>query len=207
MQQVKIQNLSFLEEDEIFLLPEDAHQIRSQFVSSNEENSLISSEREEQKEKIANFNNPESEGGPQKEAEEVIQEAVQESIPLQGNFTKGILIVHEEEKLNAEIMDMLVKMITACGHSMNEVGLVSSLTLENRSMEEFQALNAHVVIKFGRIKHPINQFSFGTYEIQSEGETEYLFADALSSIAEDKSLKRKLWSALQLLFNLSPSNS
>lgn len=203
MQQVKIQDLSFLEEDEIFLLPEDAHQIRSQFVSSNEEDSLISSEREEQKEEIANFKNPESERGSQKEAEEVIQEP----IPLQGSFTKGILIVHEEEKLNAEIMDMLVKMITACGHSMNEVGLVSSLTLENRSMEEFQALNAHVVIKFGRIKHPINQFSFGTYEIQSEGETEYLFADALSSIAEDKSLKRKLWSALQLLFNLSPSNS
>ena len=203
MQQVKIQDLSFLEEDEIFLLPEDAHQIRSQFVSSNEEDSLISSEREEQKEEIANFKNPESERGPQKEAEEVIQEP----IPLQGSLTKGILIVHEEEKLNAEIMDMLVKMITACGHSMNEVGLVSSLTLENRSMEEFQALNAHVVIKFGRIKHPINQFSFGAYEIQSEGETEYLFADALSSIAEDKSLKRKLWSALQLLFNLSTSNS
>ena len=207
MQQVKIQDISFLEEDEIFLLPEDAHQIRSQFASSNEENSLISSESEEQKEAIVDYKNPEPERELQNEAEDVILEAVREPIPLQGNFTKGILIVHEEEKLNAEIMDMLVKMITACGHSMNEVGLVSSLTLENRSMEEFQALNAHVVIKFGRIKHPIHQFSFGAYEIQSEGETEYLFADALTSIAEDKSLKRKLWSALQLLFNLSTSNS
>ena len=100
-------------------------------------------------------------------------------------------------------MDMLVKMLNACGHSMSEVGLLAAENLENRSLEEFKALNAHVVLKFGRIKHPINQLPINSYEIHTEEETEYLFADALTSIAEDKGLKRQLWGALQLLFNLS----
>ena len=126
-----------------------------------------------------------------------------EPLIVQGNFTKGILILHEETKLNEEVMDMLVKMLNACGHSMNEVGMLSSEKIQNSSMEDFQGLNAHVVLKFGRIKHPVNNLPFAAYDIHTEGETEYLFADALSSIAEDKQLKRKLWTALQLLFNLS----
>jgi hypothetical protein len=126
-----------------------------------------------------------------------------EPLIVQGNFTKGILILHEETKLNEEVMDMLVKMLNACGHSMNEVGMLSSEKIQNSSMEDFQGLNAHVVLKFGRIKHPVNHLPFAAYDIHTEGETEYLFADALSTIAEDKQLKRKLWTALQLLFNLS----
>ena len=135
--------------------------------------------------------------------QEINLEAVEEPIPIKGNFSKGILVIHEEANLNAEVMDMLVKMLNACGHSMSEVGLLAAETLENRSLEEFKALNAHVVLKFGRIKHPINQLPINSYEIHTEEETEYLFADALSSIAEDKGLKRQLWGALQLLFNLS----
>jgi len=98
---------------------------------------------------------------------------------------------------------MLVKMLNACGYSMSEVGLVASEILASRNMEDFQNLNGHVVLKFGRIKHPIQQLPFSKYEIHVENETEYLFADALSTIAEDKTLKRQLWGALQLLFNLS----
>jgi hypothetical protein len=112
-------------------------------------------------------------------------------------------VIHEETNLNPEVMDMLVKMLNACGHSMSEVGLLSAENLENRSMEDFKALNAHVVLKFGRIKHPINHLPISSYEIHTEEETEYLFADALTSISEDKGLKRQLWAALQLLFNLS----
>ena len=130
-------------------------------------------------------------------------ESVEEPIPIKGNFSKGILVIHEETNLNTEVMDMLVKMLNACGHSMSEVGLLAAENLENRSLEEFKALNAHVVLKFGRIKHPINQLPINSYEIHTEEETEYLFADALTSIAEDKGLKRQLWGTLQLLFNLS----
>ena len=135
--------------------------------------------------------------------QEINLEAVEEPIPIKGNFSKGILVIHEEANLNAEVMDMLVKMLNACGHSMSEVGLLAAENLENRSLEEFKALNAHVVLKFGRIKHPINQLPINSYEIHTEEETEYLFADALTSISEDKGLKRQLWGALQLLFNLS----
>ena len=135
--------------------------------------------------------------------QEIKLEAVEEPIPIRGNFSKGILVIHEEANLNAEVMDMLVKMLNACGHSMSEVGLLAAENLENRSMEDFKALNAHVVLKFGRIKHPINQLPISSYEIHTEEETEYLFADALTSISEDKGLKRQLWGALQLLFNLS----
>lgn len=130
-------------------------------------------------------------------------EPIEEAIPIKGNFSKGILVIHEEANLNAEVMDMLVKMLNACGHSMSEVGLLAAENLENRSLEEFKALNAHIVLKFGRIKHPINQLPINSYEIHTEEDTEYLFADALSSISEDKGLKRQLWGALQLLFNLS----
>jgi hypothetical protein len=70
-------------------------------------------------------------------------------------------------------------------------------------MEEFQALNAHVVLKFGKIKHPINALFDQLYEIHSDDETEFLFADSLSSIFEDKKLKVKLWNSLQILFNLT----
>jgi hypothetical protein len=135
--------------------------------------------------------------------QEIKLEPVEEPIPIKGNFSKGILVIHEEANLNAEVMDMLVKMLNACGHSMSEVGLLAAENLENRSLEEFKALNAHVVLKFGRIKHPINQLPINPYEIHTEEETEYLFADALTSISEDKGLKRQLWGALQLLFNLS----
>jgi hypothetical protein len=135
--------------------------------------------------------------------QEIKLESVEEPILFKGNFSKGILVIHEEANLNAEVMDMLVKMLNACGHSMSEVGLLAAENLENRSLEEFKALNAHVVLKFGRIKHPINQLPISSYEIHTEEETEYLFADALTSISEDKGLKRQLWGALQLLFNLS----
>jgi hypothetical protein len=135
--------------------------------------------------------------------QETKMESVEEPIPIKGNFSKGILVIHEETNLNPEVMDMLVKMLNACGHSMSEVGLLAAENLENRSMEDFKALNAHVVLKFGRIKHPINQLPISSYEILTEEETEYLFADALTSISEDKGLKRQLWTALQLLFNLS----
>jgi hypothetical protein len=133
-----------------------------------------------------------------------VEELVVEPIPIRGNFSRGVLILHEEDTLADDVMEMLVKMIKACGHSMTEVGMVTSSALEDRSMEEFQNLNAHTVLKFGRIKHPINAIPARPYEVYSDKETEYLFADSLSEISEDKNLKVKLWTSLQVLFNLSP---
>lgn len=127
----------------------------------------------------------------------------EEPIPVLGNFEKGVLILIEEIILRPEVMDMLVKMLNAVGHSMNEVGLIHSNTLEKRSLRELQSLNAQTVLKFGRLSHPINAIPATPYEVHMEGEVQYLFADALSAISEDNLLKKKLWSALQILFNIS----
>ena len=117
------------------------------------------------------------------EEKAIVAEIKAEPIQVRGNFEKGVLILHEEESLKPEVMDMLVKMINAVGHSMNEVGLLNSTSLEGRTMEDFKNLNAHTVLKFGRIKHPVNSNLTAMYEVYSEDETEYLSADALSVIA------------------------
>ncbi|MFN3996514.1 hypothetical protein [Algoriphagus sp.] len=175
MENNSIQELQSLLTEEIYLIPEDREAILAQL------------------------------SGKSGIAQEVTNnEPIIEPIPIRGNFTKGILILHEEDVLQSEVMDMLVNMIKAVGHSMNEVGMVSSEVLEGRSMEEFYSINAHIVLKFGRIKHPINALFDQFYEVHSESETEFLFADSLSQIFEDKKLKVKLWTSLQVLFNLTP---
>ena len=199
MENDSLESLSAFLEEPIFLLEEDQKSIAaalqvsigSEIAPAEVRNTSISS-----RENVATDTLRPTD-------QEINLETVEEPIPIKGNFSKGILVIHEEANLNAEVMDMLVKMLNACGHSMSEVGLLAAENLENRSLEEFKALNAHVVLKFGRIKHPINQLPINSYEIHTEEETEYLFADALTSIAEDKGLKRQLWGALQLLFNLS----
>ena len=133
----------------------------------------------------------------------IIEELKEEPIPVLGNFEKGVLILIEEDSLRPEVMEMLVKMLNAVGHSMNEVGLIHSHTLDMRSMKDLKNLNAHTILKFGRIQHPINSVPANQYEVYSEEDVQYLFADALTSISEDNSLKKKLWGALQILFNIS----
>ena len=197
MENDSLESLSAFLEEPIFLLEEDQKSIAAALqvpVGSEAALAEVLTTSISSKENVATDTPTD---------QEIKLEAVEEPIPIKGNFSKGILVIHEEANLNAEVMDMLVKMLNACGHSMSEVGLLAAETLENRSLEEFKALNAHVVLKFGRIKHPINQLPINSYEIHTEEETEYLFADALTSISEDKGLKRQLWGALQLLFNLS----
>lgn len=198
MEHDSLENLKAFLEEELYLIPEDLRKLEEELQGAESpnqipmlspENTSLSSDPEAKEDTV--------------DLEELKEEIKPDPIPVSGNFSKGILILHEESELGPDVLDMLVKMINACGHSMNEVGMISSENLENRSLEEFQALNAHVVLKFGRIKHPINAIPANPYEIYSEEETEYLFADALSVIAEDKPLKIKLWKSLQILFNLS----
>jgi hypothetical protein len=199
MENDSLESLQTFLADPIYLLPEDQRKIAQSLLGSTESHGPTPEVQGEIKSFDLGAVNVEKSSLP----DESTSAPVLDPIQVRGNFTKGILVLHEESSLNPEVMDMLVKMLTACGHSMTEVGLLAAENLENRSMEDFQALNAHVVLKFGRVKHPINQLPFNTYEIHTEGETEYLFADALSSISEDKNLKRQLWTTLQLLFNLS----
>ena len=198
MENDSLESLQTFLEDSIFLLPEDQKKIEQSLFGTSESQGGNETQSVEKSVDLS------AETGEKSNLPEEVQSApISDPIQVRGTFTKGILVVHEESSLNSEVMDMLVKMLNACGHSMTEVGLLAAESLENRSMEDFQALNAHVVLKFGRVKHPLNQLPVTPYEIHTEGETEYLFADALTSISEDKTLKRQLWTTLQLLFNLS----
>jgi hypothetical protein len=199
MENDSLESLSSFLEEPIFLLEPDRNKIAAALQLSGGDKALAA---EEQPVTFSSSENTDIDTLPTVDQLSKL-ESVEEPILIKGNFSKGILVIHEETNLNPEVMDMLVKMLNACGHSMSEVGLLAAENLENRSLEEFKALNAHVVLKFGRVKHPINQLPINSYEIHTEEETEYLFADALTSISEDKALKRQLWSALQLLFNLS----
>lgn len=208
MENFSLEELKSLIEVEIYLIPEDRKAILAQL----NDNSSLSPKtkptdpvrieiRDEITEVVVSVQIPE----PKPELQVVAEQPISEPIPIRGNFSKGVLILHEEPELSAERMEMLVKMINACGHSMNEVGLVASENLEGRTVEEFQSINAHTVLKFGKISHPINAVPARPYEVYSENETEYLFADSLSMIGEDVNLKKKLWTSLQVLFNLSPT--
>ncbi|RIW15759.1 hypothetical protein D0X99_10065 [Algoriphagus lacus] len=206
MEKESLEELKSLIEEEIYLIPEDRKAILAQLEGIPTANldvkpipeAITPVEHQPQKESVVI---PVSSSQP--EPQSIVEELLVEPIKIRGNFSKGVLILHEEGELSAEVMDMLVKMINACGHSMNEVGLVASESLEGRSMEDFLALNSHTVLKFGRIKHPINALPAPSYEVFAENETEYLFADSLTMIAEDKNLKKKLWTSLQVLFNLT----
>jgi hypothetical protein len=206
MENESLENLKSFLEDELYLIPGDLKKLEEELEGTSSINQSSGNLNQLNQEVQKTFElNSSTENIPKEKIDslELKYEAKSEPIPLKGNFSKGILILHEESELSLEIMDMLVKMINACGHSMAEVGMASSENLENRSMEDFQALNSHIVLKFGRIKHPVNAIPSTSYEIFTEGETEYLFADSLTEISEDKNLKRKLWTSLQKLFNLT----
>ena len=195
MQTESLESLQLFLDDAIYLLPEDQKELVTSLITStkvtpDDQGLVTETKLTDKSTAVVAF---QSEG---------IDVPVLTTIQITGEFKKGILVIHEESTLSTEIMDMLVKMLNACGLSMSEVGLLAAENLENRTMDDFQALNAHMVLKFGRVKHPISQLPIRPYEVHGEGEVEYLYADALSSILEDKTLKRQLWGALQLLFNL-----
>jgi hypothetical protein len=205
MEHDSLEALKSLIEEEIYLIPEDREKILAELETSTKESQteIITKDSPlppaaEDKKIVSTVQAAQ----PEVTSEVIKDEALVESITVIGNFSRGVLILHEEAALRDELMEMLVKMINACGHSMSEIGLVASEHLEGRSMEDFNNLNAHTVLKFGRVSHPINSVPAKPYEVYSERETEFLFADSLSMIAEDVNLKKKLWTSLQVLFKL-----
>ena len=188
MENQSLQELQFFLEEDLFLLQEDKKKYADPGAGF---------EQKAHSKPLENTVEDSSENYSTESAPVEIQ-----PITMKGNFTNGLLIIHEEDELSDQIMDMLVKMINAVERSMNEVGIISSTNLEGRSLEDFEALNAHVVLKFGRIKHPVNSVPAIPYEVFTDQETQYLFADALSQITENNEMKRKLWNALQVVFNI-----
>jgi hypothetical protein len=203
MEHDSLEALKSLIEEELYLIPEDRAAILEQLTHQPTTSASSKPTAMEVREEVAPTYESAPKSIPTPDPQVLAEEPASEPIPIRGKFSKGVLVIHEVAELAPEVMDMLVKMINAVGHSMTEVGLVASEQLEGRSMEELLALNPHIVLKFGRIKHPINALPAPSYEIFVENETEYLFADSLTVISEDKNLKKKLWTSLQVLFNIN----
>ncbi|WP_439474525.1 hypothetical protein [Algoriphagus formosus] len=191
MESDSLHSLKLLLNEDLYLVPEEIDQI-------------LSSEKTELRKEDKKETTPTYDQAPPVDHSSVADEVKEPIAPIvRGQFAKGILILHEEDELADEVMDMLSKMVSAVNHSMSDVGLLSSEELKGKSLEDFQAINAHKVIKFGKISHPINALPIPSYQIKTEEETEYLFADSLTQISMDRALKKKLWENLQTLFNIS----
>lgn len=187
MEKINLSELAKVITEEIYLFPED----RNLPIEKDTESHALAAEPA-QASLVAEE--------PSAQAEEHVQK---EPIQVNGRFNQGILILHEERELSEEIMQLLSNIINAVNHSMNDVGLIPSYRLEGRSLEELHELGAHKIIKFGKIRHAVDAIPAQDYQVYADQEVEFLFADPLTSIAEDKALKGKLWKALQNLFNIT----
>jgi hypothetical protein len=181
MEKMGIQHLSFFLESEIYVMPEELPLLVQQ--GNNEVSSIQIPETEPM-------------------GEEIIEE---ELIPLEydGGFEKGVLIAFEGSELSEEHKDLLFKILGAVGYSLKDIALTSSIHIEEVSMASILALNPVKIILFGLFHHDIMSRKKTNYEILQEDAIEYLFADDLAQISENVALKKSLWSALQVLFNIT----
>jgi len=188
MEKENLNELSSLLTEEIYFLPEEFNEAPQEEKEENRPAPSISSVEEP---KIKSLKTGKTE------------DLKPEPIKVRGDFSQQVLVLHEESELTEDALELLSKILGAVNHSMSDIGLLSSEELEGRSLEDFKEIGAHKIIRFGRIKHPINAIPAPEYQVHSDEETEFLFADALTVIKDDNSLKRKLWGALQVLFHVT----
>lgn len=134
------------------------------------------------------------------EAAGMIEETL--TIAFEGGFEKGILVVHEENELKPELKEMLFNLFGALQCSLKDMAVAKALDLEGMPMESVTNLGPSKVIVFGLVRHDLMAFQKNKYEIVQEDGIEYLFADSLGVIAENKALKKQLWKEIQVLFNI-----
>lgn len=132
---------------------------------------------------------------------EEFEESIYE-LKYEGEFQKGILIVHQGKVLASEAKDLLMKILSAVNCSLQDIALTSENSLMEALPSSIATLNPKKVLVFGKINHPLQKLKKSNYDIISE-DAEYLFADPLDDYQDSKELKRKLWDSLQLLFDIN----
>ena len=176
-----IQHLAFFFDSEIYVIPEEVP-LLAKLGNKN----------------LSSLENPISDPA----TEEIINDETV-TIEYEGGFEKGVLIGFEGNELSDEHKDLLFKILGAVGCSLKDIALINSTELEAIPLASIFALNPTKIILFGLLHHDIMTRKKNNYEIAQEGETEYLFADDLGQISENVALKKSLWSALQVLFNIT----
>ncbi|WP_225444211.1 hypothetical protein [Echinicola arenosa] len=184
----------FMDED-IFLIPDDATEL------------LLANKFKNYGEDLPEETGIVSEPAPALSPTEVNSNNSQDNdiitLSYEGDFEKGLLIIYQGEEMSEDIKAFLLKILRAVSYSLKDIGLVSSVQLSSFPPTALNQLNAHKVIVFGRLSHPIIKLKEANYEITADGDTEYIFADDLPVIFEDENLKRKLWKSLQAFFNIN----
>ncbi len=125
------------------------------------------------------------------------------ALVYEGEFKKGILVIYTGKGLSEQNTEFLLKVLQAVGCSLGDIALVSEQALEGTGLKSLESLAPNKVLVFGRINHPLMQWRKENYEVYSQAEsTEYFYADELDEFTDNIPLKKKLWTSLQVLFNI-----
>ncbi|HSI75764.1 MAG TPA: hypothetical protein VK957_07710 [Lunatimonas sp.] len=119
----------------------------------------------------------------------------------EGNFQKGLLILYQGNGLSEASQTFLMNILKAVNHSLKDIALVSETALLNGHPESITQLNPKNILIFGKLNHSIMKKKKEEYVIIQDDHP-CLFSDDLIEIEANRSLKIKLWTALQLLFDI-----
>ncbi|AWW29000.1 hypothetical protein DN752_01975 [Echinicola strongylocentroti] len=195
MEEMDIDKLGFFIEEDIFLIPEDAKEIllADKFKDYSDD---LPEDHSTASESLSDGSSPE-------QAQPNEESGASVALTYEGDFEKSLLVIHQDSPLSEELKGFLLKILRAVSYSLKDIALVSASQVSSLPVNTVQQLNPHKILVFGSLNHPIIQQKENNYEISSDGEVEYLFADSLPVIFEDQNLKKNLWNSLQAFFNIN----
>ncbi|SNS27400.1 hypothetical protein SAMN06295967_106124 [Belliella buryatensis] len=126
----------------------------------------------------------------------------EDDLIFEGNFGKAIMVIYQGSHLEPELREFLFKILGAVGCSLKDIALTASESVEEVSLKSIETLNPSKILVFGKLNHELSNKKQHDYEILNDEGVEYLFADDLKDINGKVSLKKSLWSKLQVLFGI-----
>ncbi|UCS92815.1 hypothetical protein KZP23_19415 [Echinicola marina] len=195
MEEIDLFKLGLFIEEDIVLIPEEAKELLLARKFNKYKTDLPSQN--------SKADEPLASQGEGTLAVENNESSLSATIDYEGEFGKGLMVIYQGNLLPDELKDFLLKILRAVSHSLKDIALVSSTHLESLDHSAIKKLNPHKVLVFGRLNHPLAHLKEANYEVTTEKDVEYIFADDLQIIFEEENLKRKLWKSLQVFFNIN----
>jgi hypothetical protein len=127
----------------------------------------------------------------------------EDAIPLEyeGEYQKNVLVLYQGEGLAESSRAFLMKVLNAVNCSLKDIALLSEEAIRDTREEHLLQLNPQKMIVFGTLHHPVMGRKKENYHIIQE-DVECFFADELSDLENNVSLKKELWGTLQRFFNI-----
>ncbi|UJP64312.1 hypothetical protein [Mongoliitalea daihaiensis] len=183
MEQMNLHHLSLFIMDDVYLIPGEEANATIYKTSAQplpQENSIS---REEIEENLKDLDNV-------------------KELHYEGNFEKGVLVIIDEVEFKSELKELLFKILGAVNCALKDIALVNASELEGTSIDSIQRINPSKIILFGKVAHDIMHYREDLYKISVEDSIEFLFADQLSAINSNVTMKKSLWNQLQILFGI-----